>query len=347
MHSATHRFLSLFFLLLPATIAFGHSTEEVMFSAANAFLNGLDEGQRKRTEFEFTGKEREAWDFVPKVREGLPLKAMSPEQRTLGMALIKTALSHSGLKKAESIMALEQVLFDMEKDPKRDPTLYHFQFFGKPSMTSPWGWRVEGHHLSLNITLPSPNDGTVETVVVTPAFWGANPGKVPSGPQKGLRVLGKEEDLGRELFKSLDTNQMAVALFDKKAPGDVVNGPGKPPKRLEPTGLPGDQMNEKQQALLMAIIEEYVTNFREPLAQRDLAKIKEAGMANLHFAWAGSFESGEPHYFRIQGPTMIFEYDNVQGNANHVHYVWRDSVGDFGRDILKEHYEQSHAAESQ
>jgi hypothetical protein len=324
--------------------ASAHSTEEAMFAAANVFLASLDDGQRARTEFKFEGKERKAWDFVPKKRDGLPLKAMSPAQRKHAMDLIRTVLSHNGMKKAEQIMSLEQVLFEMEKqNPKRDPKMYHFQFFGKPSMSEPWGWRVEGHHLSLNVTLPSPKDGSIESAIVTPAFWGANPGKVPNGPKKGLRVLGKEEDLGRELVKSLTKEHLAVALFDKTAPRDVINGPGKEPMRLEPAGISADKLNDKQQALLMSIIEEYVNNFRKPLAARDLAQIKSAGISNLHFAWAGGLEMGEPHYFRIQGPTMIFEYDNVQGGANHVHYVWRDSANDFGRDVLKEHYEAAHA----
>ena len=342
------RYAKLFLLATLATMtlpasSWGHSTEQAMMEAANAFLASLEDGQRARTEFKFEGKEREAWDFVPKKRDGLPLKAMSPEQRKKGMALIRTALSHGGMKKAEQIMALEKVLFELEnQNPKRDETLYHFQIFGKPSMTQPWGWRVEGHHLSLNITLPSPSDGSIESAIVTPAFWGANPGKVPSGPKKGLRVLGKEEDLGRQLVKSLNKEHLASALFDKKAPKDVINGPGKEPKRLEPVGISAAKLDVKQQALMMSIIEEYVNNFRAPIAKRDLTKIKSAGVQNLYFAWAGGLEVGQPHYFRIQGPTMIFEYDNVQGNANHVHYVWRDSASDFGRDVLKEHYEAAH-----
>ncbi|MEO6183467.1 MAG: DUF3500 domain-containing protein, partial [Verrucomicrobiota bacterium] len=174
-----------------------------MAKAATDFLKGLQPEQQTKASFDLKSEERENWHFIPKPRNGLPLKEMTQKQRSLAFALLKSGLSDRGYGKATNIMSLELVLFDMEnKSPKRDPELYYVSIFGKPGAREPWGWRVEGHHLSINFTIA---DG--KNISVTPSFLGSNPGEVKEGARKGVRILGNEEDLGRELLKSFSPEQ--------------------------------------------------------------------------------------------------------------------------------------------
>ena len=236
-------------------------------------------------------------------------------------------------------MALEQVLHEMEnQNPKRDPSAYHFLIFGTPSTDATWGWRFEGHHMSMSITLV---DG--QQIATTPTFFGANPGKVLAGPHAGLRVLHAEEDLARALVQQLDASQRAVAILQVEVPNDVINLPGRQATRLEPSGLSAGKMNDAQQKALMKVIREYGNTYRPEMAKEDLRQIHNAGLDRVHFAWIGSDQPGQPHYYSIQGPTFIMEYDNTQNNANHVHVLWRDAANDFGADMLQEHYERDHA----
>ena len=316
-------------------VGFAHTTAEEMTTAANRFLISLTPEQREKVEYSFEGKERTNWQFIPMERTGLAFKEMKPHQQHLAMVLMQSVFSHRGASKALNIMMLEQILHEMEnQSPKRDPSLYHFYIFGKPSTTKTWGWRFEGHHLSVSVTIV---DG--HHVVGTPSFYGANPAVVRQGPHKGLRVLHQEEDLGRELVKSLDAEQKQIAVFSETAPPDVINGPGRKAAALEPQGLSAKKMNKAQRQVLMEIVREYVQNLRPELAREDMKKIREAGTGKIHFAWAGNLEPGKGHYYRVQGPTFVMEYDNTQNDANHVHCVWRDLQNDFGEDLLKKHYD--------
>jgi hypothetical protein len=306
-----------------------------MTQAAERFLDSLDPQQREQVSFAFDDAERKNWNFIPMDRKGLPLKQMKQNQRQLAFGLLSSVLSHRGFSKAVNIMALEQILHEMEDNsPRRDPGLYHFYIFGTPSTAKTWGWRVEGHHLSLSITLV---DG--HHIVGTPAFLGANPAHVKQGPHEGLRVLHVEEDMARDLLHSLDANQRTTAVISAEAPADVINGPGREAEALTPKGLAAKDMTQEQRKALMAIVREYVHTYRQELAREDMKKIREAGVPNIHFAWAGGDQLGDPHYYRIQGPTFILEFDNTQNDANHVHLVWRDFQNDFGADLLKQHYE--------
>lgn len=320
---------------LTTEITHAHDVAGEMTAAANLLLQSLDETQAKAVSFEFGDELRKDWQFIPMERKGLGLKAMKPNQRLLAMSLVQTALSHRGFSTTMNIMALEQVLHEMENNsPKRDPEKYHVFLFGKPSTENPWGWRIEGHHLSISVTIV---DG--KTVVTTPAFFGANPGEIRQGNLKGLRVLGEEEDLGRKLAKNLTTEQKETAILEGKAPRDVVNGPGRAAEPLSPMGIGANKMTAAQSKILRELISVYLGKFRPELADRDWKKIETAGFEKIHFAWAGEFAPGKPHYYRVQGPTFILEYDNTQNKANHVHAVWRDFKNDFGDDLLKQHYE--------
>ncbi len=308
-----------------------------MAKAANDFLNALKPEQQAKASFDLKSDERENWHFIPKPRNGLPLKEMTAPQRKLAHSLLKSGLSGRGYGKVTNIMSLELVLFDMEnKSPKRDPEMYYVSVFGKPGADKPWGWRVEGHHISINFTIA---DG--KNILVTPSFLGSNPGEVKEGPRKGVRVLGSEEDLGRKLLQSFSPEQKSVAIFSTDAPKEVITGNKRKVSALEVTGLPQTKMTKEQSALLMKLIKEYLTRYRSEIAKEDLAKIEKTGVDKIYFAWAGGEKRGDPHYYRIQGPTFLMEYDNTQNNANHVHAVWRDFENDFGEDILRRHYEQS------
>lgn len=325
-----------FVFLNAAPILAANSAGE-MAKAATEFLTALQPEQKTKATFDLKSEERENWHFVPKPRNGLPLKEMTPPQRSLARALLKSGLSDRGYGKATNIMSLELVLFDMEnKSPKRDPELYYVSIFGKPDATNTWGWRVEGHHLSINFTIV---DG--KNISVTPSFLGSNPGEVKEGPRKSVRVLSNEEDLGRELLKSFSPEQKKLAIFSTDAPKEVITGNARKVKALDQVGIPQAKMTKEQSALLMKLVNEYLNRSRAELAATDLAKIEKAGVDKIFFAWAGKEERGEPHYYRIQGPTFLMEYDNTQNNANHVHAVWRDFEHDFGEDILRKHYEQT------
>jgi len=196
-----------------------------------------------------------------------------------------------------------------------------------------WGFRYEGHHVSFNFTMI---DGMVRSS--TPQFLGANPAEVRDGPKKGLRALPQEEDLARALLGSLTGAQKKTAIVGTDAPAEIVTGPSRTASRTEDVGIAWPALDPKQQAQLVVLIEEHAAAQKSELAQERLAKIRAAGIEKVMFAWIGSAEKGAAHYYRIQGPTFLIEYDNTQNNANHVHTVWRDFDGDWGADLLAEHY---------
>ena len=307
-----------------------------MAEAATNFLAALSPEQKAKATFAFTSDERVNFHFVPMARKGLPFAEMSPAQRHLANVLLSSALSHRGYFKAATIMSLEQILFELEnRAPRRNAELYYFSLFGTPGNDA-WGVRVEGHHLSLNFTIRG------ETILATtPSFLGTNPAEVRTGLRAGLRVLAAEEDLGRQLIKSLDAKQRAVAIFDTNAPNDILTGDKRRAWRLEPAGLAASGLNPAQRETLATLIKEYLGRNRTEVAAADWSRIEKAGWEKVYFAWAGGLEPGQAHYYRVQGPTFLFEYDNTQNNANHIHTVWRDLENDFGDDLLKRHYEQS------
>jgi len=321
-------------LLMPRGIN-AHEIGKELEAATNALISSLDENQANSLSFDFDNELRKDWQFVPMDRKGLSFAQMKPHQRLLAMSLLQTPLSHRGYSQSVQIMAMEQILHELENaNPRRDPQKYHLFVFGKPSSTETWGWRIEGHHLSISFTIV---DG--KTVVSTPAFFGTNPAEVREGAQQGLRVLGREEDLGRKLVTLLSVEQKKTAIISESAPPDIINGPGRDASPLEPAGIAASEMNEPQSAILRELIESYVGKLRYELATADMKKIDDAGFDKIHFAWAGQLRVGKPHYYRVQGPTFILEYDNTQNGANHVHCVWRDFKNDFGADLLKEHYQ--------
>ena len=286
--------------------------------------------------------ERENWQFWPTARVGLPLEFMSAAERRATHDLLASALSSQGYLKAVHIMQLEQIL-DMldEGGLPRSVDHYVLAVFGEPSKSAPWAWRFEGHHVSLSVTV------TPEGVAVTPSFFGSNPAQVLSGPLAGFRVHGRIEDLARGLVQSLDAGHRREAIVADRAPGEIATANMNKPREdwnawhdtLEPVGVPVDDLNEVQQHWVGLIFDEIVGNY-QPAIQS--AYRQAVDIESLRFAWMGSTERGEPHYFRLHGEDFLFEYDNVQNGGNHVHSVWRSRSGDFGSSLLQRHYEVAH-----
>jgi hypothetical protein len=325
---------------LAAPHASAHNVEADMALAAQRFLVTLSAEQTAKATFKLEDAERKNWHFIPRARLGLPLKEMTQEQRLMAQALLSSGLSSKGYGKALSVMSLESMLAEIEKGqpgkPVRDPEMYFFSVFGTPAEDKPWGWRLEGHHVSLNFTCSG--HGTAST----PSFFGSNPGEVRQGPRAGLRLLGKEEDLGRALMRSLNEGQRKQALVSEEAPKDILNDP----KREEATvaeGVTVSSLDAAQQKLAEQIVREYLGTHRAEVESAEWERIRSTDWNNARFAWAGGIEPGAGHYYRLQGKTFIVEYDNTQNGANHPHAVWRDTQRDFGMDLLKEHYAKSHA----
>jgi Protein of unknown function (DUF3500) len=314
-----------------------------MASAAKVFLDALTPEQRAKATMKFEDQERLRWHYIPESmwpRKGIPFKDLDAAERKVAHAFLSTGLSHRGYLKATTIMSLEAILKELEqgKGPVRDSDLYFFSIFGEPSESQSWGWRVEGHHLSLNFTVAHG-----QLIATAPTFFGSNPAEVKSGPRQGLRVLAREEDLARELLRSLDEKQRSVAVIDTKAPDEIATGHSVKVEPGNPVGLPAIRMSAPQKTQLLALLEEYAHNLPDELAANELKKLNDAGVDKIHFAWAGGLNRGERHYYRVQGPTFLVEYDNTQNDANHIHSVWRAYDGDFGLDLLRLHYQLDHA----
>jgi hypothetical protein len=308
-----------------------------MTGAAEKFLASLEGKQKDKAAFSFDDKERMRWFFTPQqkdrkaTRKGLPLDEMSDKQKELAMALLRTGTSAGGYKKATTVMSLESILAKLEKKGSmvRDPQWYFVSIFGTPTKTGKWGWRVEGHHLSLNFTL----DGG-KVISSTPAFLGANPAVVKSGKEKGLRALPETEKPFRDLVALLDDDQKKMARQGKLFP-EIKEGIRKADVG-DPVGIAVAKLNAKQRSALLQLIGGYAGRLPAEIAEHELADIKKAGVEKVHFAYAiDEDKRGKPYTYRVQGPTFLIEYINEQndsaGNpANHIHSSWRNIKGDFG-----------------
>jgi hypothetical protein len=323
----------------PAWLRAEESGHETMSRAATPFLAALDGRRARQAAFPFADAERRNWHYVPRSRQGVPLKDMAPDARAAAHALLQAGLSAAGYAKAGDVIRLEGVLRQVETFGAfmRDPDNYSVTIFGTPGTAASWGWRFEGHHLSLNFTVVPGR-----AIAVTPAFFGANPAEVLSGPLKGLRALRDEQDLGLALARSLDSARRAQAVIAGTSPGDIVNGPGRGDTLKAPAGVPLGNLGPESRALAGRLLETYARNMRSDVAESELRKIHAAGIERVHFAWAGPIDSRGPHYYRLHGPTVLIEYDNTQNDANHIHSVWHDPRNDFGVDLLGAHYRTGH-----
>ncbi|HJP34247.1 MAG TPA: DUF3500 domain-containing protein [Candidatus Latescibacteria bacterium] len=313
-----------------------------MAAAARTLLEALDDTQKARIGIDFDeATERTNWHYIPRERAGLPLKEMNPNQQQLALALIATGLSTTSTRQAQTIMGLESVLAGIEGPGRRfprDPELYYVTLFGDVGADTVWGWRFEGHHISLNNTIVNGTE-----LSSAPLFFGSNPAHVRHGEQVGVRALKDEEEVARDLLSQLDGEQQGIAIIAAEAPADILTtSVVRVSDEAPAAGLPAAEMSAGQQQQLEALVRVYIERLPEALAAAELARLRQADLAAAHFAWAGAAERGGPHYYRVQSTTFLAEYDNTQNDANHIHAVWRDLTNDFGHDLLRRHYRQSH-----
>lgn len=309
--------------------------------AAQRFLDTLEPGQQAK--YLFQDAERGNFHFFPVSRRGVSLKELKEGQRHLALALLSATLSHTGNQKALTVMSLGDYLKENDnvQNVHRDSDQYHLTIFGTPSADGTWGYRFEGFHLSVNVTVVRGR-----WISVTPSFIGAIPAVVPDGPRKGLQVLKDETELARALAESFSPEQRKAGFgkipdFLTETAGGFVTGNRRKLERGKPAGLAAAAMTAEQRDLLMKLVRVHIGRIRKELADQDLARIERAGVEKIHFEWAGGLKPGEPHHYLIQGPTFLIEYDNTQDEANHVHCIYCDFDNDFG-DALVEHYRKQH-----
>ncbi len=311
-----------------------------MSVAADKFLETLSARQKTAVQFSFDEQERYNWHYVPKSRKGISLSNLNDNNRKAALNLLRTALSDTGYTKTIAIIELETVLKEVEgrssNDDYRDPGKYYFSIFGNPATDSIWGWRLEGHHISFNFS--TANNRLVSG---TPGFLGANPAIVLSGPEKGKQILKDETELGFTLLHSLNAKQLDKAIINAEAPGDIITAANRQAIISDTKGILYSELDDTQQKKFLQLLSIYIHRYTRLFAMQMMQEIENAGLTNLWFTWAGAQQPGAPHYYRIQGPTIIIEYDNTQNNANHVHTVIRDLKYDFGGDELLEHYKKS------
>lgn len=316
--------------------------DDDMRQAATAFVESLRPELRERAVLAFDDANRLDWHYIPRRRAGVSLKEMHNAERLAAHDLLRAGLSSRGYRKAMLVVALEDVLREIEEGRGqnasfRDPGLFFVTVFGDPAGGGPWGWRFEGHHLSLNFS------SVAGEVAVTPAFFGSNPGQVRAGPRAGLGVLLEEESLGRRLVESLDAAQREIGVLSGPVPRDVLLSPGGAADRLDTSkGVAYADMTASQRELVEALLAEWAGNLEPGLAAVQGARMREAGLDGVRFLWIGSDEAGRPHYYRLSGPRFVIEYDNTQDNANHIHTVWHDPERDFGEDLLRAHLREQH-----
>jgi hypothetical protein len=316
---------------------------ERMGTAATNLLAALAPDQVAKATFPIDAEQsRTAWYYTPVEREGLPLSEMERSQRRLAQKLVATGLSWGGYVTASTIMGLERTLDAQENWRRagrgRDPLLYYVSIFGQPADRGAWGWRFEGHHISLNYTIAG---GRI--VAPTPTFFGANPAESPLVGVGVLRPLSGVEDLARQLVHDLDEGQRATAIVSPTAPHDLLTS-NAPHVEHEPhpLGLGGASMTADQREVLAALIGEYIRRMPDEIAEVEARRLVQEGLHGVHFAWAGGIEPRQGHYYRLQAPRFLVEYDNTQNNANHIHSVWRDPANDFGAHLLAQHYARGH-----
>ena len=320
------------------TTAHKHASAAGMTKAAKRFVESLSGDQRDKTIYEYMDGERIFWYYPPVNRHGIPLRDMDDDQRQLAYTLMETGLTDRSFDQAKLIIEHESVLGPLEKEAGvtsfvRDPDLYYWTVFGDPgSDKEPWGWRVEGHHISLNFSLWGD-----KFISMTPFFFGANPAEVRKGPKKGLRILDQREDLGFELMNSLDQGQTSKATIYGEAPYDILTYNASRVSLPPEEGLPVSKMNDTQKGILRNLVNVYVNQVRTDMAEEKLRRLEEEGFDGLHWAWGGPVEEGKEHYYRIHGGNFVVEFDNRQNGANHIHSVWRDVENDFANDVLREH----------
>jgi hypothetical protein len=318
----------------------GVSTRPVRL-AAEALLAGLTEDQRKKTMFPLDDVEWRMWDNRPRVpRQGVGFNEMSDKQREFAFDLMRAGLSVKGLRKTEDIMKLNETLAEIRKDWQTfGHWLYWITIMGTPSDTEPWGWQLDGHHLIINYFVLG------DQVVMTPTFLGSEPVRADAGQFKGTEVLQEEQNKGLNFFNSLSKEQQAKTVIQGDKRGDnTLAGAYRDNLVLDYAGIMASELDEKQQAQFVDLIEEYVGVMPEGHARIRMDEVRRH-LNRTYFAWLGSTAPGGVFYYRIQSPVVLVEFDHqsaaAASNRNHIHTVVRTpNGGDYGKDLLRQHYAQ-------
>jgi hypothetical protein len=310
-----------------------------MAEAANQLLNSLSPELKKKALFGFDDELRYKWFFTPQqdkqkkfTRPGLRLEEISPEQQKLVLELLRTGCSEKGYQQAVTIMSLEGILKDLEGEKgamTRNPNWYFVTLFGEPSKTGTWGWRIEGHHLSVSFTIEKG-----ELISATPFFFGANPAEVKAGEKKGLRTLPEIEDHARALIDSLKEEQVKIARSSEKQFPEIAEGTKKSPL-TKPVGLSADKFTEGQVATLFKLVRAYTDRMPGSIGTVEFENVKKTDLSKIYFAYTGESTVGKGYTYRVYGPTFLIEFLNVQADGsgnpnNHIHSSWRHLPADFG-----------------
>lgn len=351
--------LSILLCFLCPVAVFSQSIETEIKKSAQTFINSLKPLQKKRALLAFSDTARVQWNNLPvglRARAGINIGSLSDAQRILVHRMLSASLSSQGYLKATSIMHLDNLLnlyvdtmhqrkelndtvYHMLRDLKWSHQNYYIAFFGNPGTDAAWGYKVEGHHLSLNLTFHQRH------LSVTPLFVGTDPAEYPTLEYAGWRVLSKEEDFGLKLIKAMSAAQQKKATMSTEVPGDIITAAESGKRLIDYWGIKGSELTKQQQELVKAIVREFVFNLDYEKAVAEYNKIVKAGIQNIYFGWIGTYEEKEPHYYVLNGPTFIIEFDNNGGPrrvANHIHAIWREKGNEFGEDVLKRHYEAEH-----
>lgn len=323
-------------LILPLSLAAQNFEKTgIDTGSAIAFINSLNPSQKEKTVFAFSEMSRYDWHYFPATmvsRTGIAIKDLDSVQKIKFYSMLKGFLSDKGYNRSRDIMNCEYILKEMEPgSTHRIPENYFVSIYGNPT-DSAWGWKFTGHHIALNFTIVN------NQVAFVPFFFGANPATILDGPNKGKRIIKEEEDLGFELVNSLNEQQKSKAIFQLKAFTDIVTTNAVEVSPLKNVGILAKEFTQEQKLLLNKLIAAYLSSMPDTLAKGRMKKIGLQDMNAIRFGWAGGLTTGLPHYYRIQGATFLIEFDNTQNHANHIHSVWREFNGDYGIDLLKEHY---------
>ena len=338
---------------------FSQNIETDIRKSAENFLDSLTPSQKTKALLKFSDTAREKWNNLPvglRARPGINVGSLSDEQRKLVHRMLSASLSSQGYLKATSIMHLDNLLnmfvdtmhqrkeisdsvYQFMKDLKWSHQNYYISLFGNPYTDIDWGYKIEGHHLSLNFTFHN------QQLSVTPMFVGTDPAEYPILEYAGWRVLSKEEDLGIKLINSMSQTQQKKATMSNDVPGDIITAAESGKRLVDYWGIKGTELNKHQQEILKGIIREFVFNLDYEKAVPVYDKILKAGIRDVYFGWIGLYEEKKPHYYIVNGPTFLIEFDNNGGPrraANHIHAIWREKGNEYGEDLLKEHYETEH-----
>jgi hypothetical protein len=329
------------FLFLPFSLAAQNINNDNFGSdKAIAFFNSLSDAQKKKAVFPFDELNRYEWHYLPAstvLRNGVSVSELNSAQKKNLDGLMQACLSAEGFIKTKNIMSFEYLIKELEPgNSSRIPENYFVAIYGEPRNDRAWGWKFSGHHIALNFTIV---DGKL---AFAPFFFGVYPAEVKEGERKGMRIMKDEEELGFELVNSLSPEQNQKALFQVRAFRDIVTTTDVKVVPLEPVGIAAKDLTHQQKTILNKLIVAYLLSMPREIAKKRMEKIATEDMDSIFFGWAGGTEKGKPHYYRVQGKTFLIEFDNTQNNANHIHSVWRDFNGDFGNDLLREHYQSSH-----